>query len=105
MKEFVLTTSGLAEILSQISELSEYDISVSEMNDSIQIGVGDSVYAVKSAETIDAPEDVVESLSEINDEIYESFDAPYIQSGVIKELVKTLAVGGLVRLTTKLLKG
>jgi hypothetical protein len=106
MNEIIITTSGLAEILTQIDELSEYDISVSEQsNGTVQITIGDSQYNINPAETIETPAEVVEDISTINDNVYDSFDEDsYIQSGVIKELTKTLLVGGLVRLASKILK-
>ena len=51
-----------------------------------------------------APESVVQDVSEIVDTEYSKSDSSEnIESGVLKEIVKTLAVGGLVRLSAKLL--
>ena len=106
MNETVITTTGLMEILTQIDELADYDITVSDdSNGDITISIGDSVYNVSPSETVEVPDEVVEDLAEINDDVYEQSeyadDEEYISSGVMKEVAKTLLVGGLVRLASK----
>lgn len=106
MNETIITTTGLMEILSQIEELSEYDISVADnSNGDITISIGESTYNISPSETVSAPDEVVEEIADINDDVYETMDhSEDITSGLIKELVKTLSVGGLIRLAGKLLK-
>lgn len=105
MNETVITTTGLMEILTQIDELADYDITVSDdSNGDITISIGDSVYNVSPSETVEVPDEVVEDIAEINDDVYEQSDfadEEYISSGVMKEVAKTLLVGGLVRLASK----
>lgn len=108
MNEIVLTPAALLDILQQVEELSEYPISVTETSDMIQIRIGDSVYTLPTsdAESIKVDEDVVELVSDVNDTTYEELDnSEPVESGLLKEIAKTLLVGGMVRLTTKLLGG
>ena len=105
-QELLLTSVSLFDILSQISELSSCKIDVSDTGTSISIKIDDNTYVVKSSsnDIVSAPESVVQDISEIVDTEYGRSDsAENIESGVLKEIVKTLAVGGLVRLSAKLL--
>lgn len=108
MHETVLTPAALLDILQQIEELSEYPISVSEQANTIQISVGDSIYSISTtdAEPIEVPKDVVDTVRDVNDETYDQLDvSDEVEAGILKEIVKSLLVGGMVRLTTKLLGG
>ena len=113
----LFTPAALLDFLSQIDEIAEYGVSVEEVNGDIRVKIGDSTYTVNAddAQDIEAPADVVDEVAEINegayDEIanteYEQYpdipdDSP-IEAGIISEVVKTLAVGGMVRLTAKML--
>lgn len=105
-QELLLTSVSLFDILSQISELSSCKIDVSDTGTSISIKIDDNTYVVKSSsnDIVSAPESVVQDVSEIVDTEYSKSDSSEnIESGVLKEIVKTLAVGGLVRLSAKLL--
>lgn len=105
-QELLLTSVSLFDILSQISELSSCKIDVSDTGTSISIKIDDNTYVVKSSsnDIVSAPESVVQDVSEIVDTEYGRSDSSEnIESGVLKEIVKTLAVGGLVRLSAKLL--
>lgn len=105
-QELLLTSASLFDILSQIQELSGCKIDVSDTGTSISIKIDDNTYVVKSSsnDIVSAPESVVQDVSEIVDTEYGRSDSSEnIESGVLKEIVKTLAVGGLVRLSAKLL--
>lgn len=106
----VLTPSGLLTFLVEIEELKGENIYLSETDDGIVVTIGDSSYTLKSpAESeISIDSEAVDEIDEINeigyDDIAEDLDESFenseeIEGGIIKELVKTLAVGGLVRLT------
>lgn len=106
----VLTPSGLLTFLVEIEELEGENIYLSETDDGIVVTIGDSSYTLKSpAESeISIDSEAVDEIDEINevgyDDIAEDLDESFenseeIEGGIIKELVKTLAVGGLVRLT------
>lgn len=108
MENIVFTPAAVLDLLSQIDELSDYSISMDEYSDHIELAVGESVYELPTimADEVEVDSDVVEDIDEINQSTYENFDdmSDYINSGIIKELLKTVAVGGLVRLTNNLLK-
>lgn len=108
MEEIIFTSAGVLDLLSQIDELSGYDIDLNDNNGNITLTIGESVYKIsRPGDTVEAPEEVVAEISEIADEaIANVSDGPApVESGLVKELLKTLLVGGAVRLTTKILKG
>jgi len=112
--DIVFTPAAILDMLSQITELQEYDIGVTETIDgNLQIQIGDSIYEVKSesAEEVSAPEDVVESIETINEDAYadlvdsgsfEDTQQP-VESGLIKEAIKSLLLGGAIKFIKKLL--
>ena len=105
----VLTPSALLAFLSQIEELSNAgDISVTEGENQLEVHIGPNAYVLESDEsnTIEVDSEVVDEIDAINEEGYDEVDAEAlgdetegIEGGIIKELIKTLAIGGLVRLT------
>lgn len=117
MSEIVFTPAALLDLLSQIEELDGAELGISETLDGkLQLIVGESFYIIDTDEcatTVDAPEAVVYDVAEINEEAYseisEDFtslndlDAEAIEGGIVKELAKTLLVGGVVRLGKELL--
>lgn len=108
MDTVVFTPAAIADLLTQITELEEYDISVSETSDgALQINIGNSSYTLSASniDEVEAPEDVIDEIDAINEETYDELpnDADTVESGILKELAKTLLVGGMVRLTKKLL--
>lgn len=99
----VLTPSALFGFLSQIEELKDKEISFDEGEDQISIQIGESTYILESESDIsDVSEELVDAIDDINVDCYaetvETEDEP-VEGGIIKELIKTLAIGGLVRLT------
>lgn len=130
MDELLFTPAAVLSLLSQIDELKDVNVGVSEYTDGLQIQVGKSVYTISSedAEKIDVEESVLDKVDEISVDAYQeledsgsieihdpdgdghiedvsdSLDDEPVEGGVIKELAKTLFVGGLVRLTAKMLK-
>lgn len=113
--EILFTTAGLLDFLRQIDELSDKDISVDETGSTIIVTVGESAYEIdtKQAEDIEVPDEVVEEVADVTDEAYaelgedgvdvDNLDEEPVEGGIISELLKTLAVGGMVRLTGKVL--
>lgn len=113
--EILLTPAALLDFLRQIDELSDKDISLDETGSTITITIGGSVYGIdlNRAEEIEVPDEVVDEVSDVADEAYAELgeegveidnpDEEPIEGGILKEVLKTLAVGGLVRLTGKLL--
>lgn len=108
MDTVVFTPAALVDLLTQISELEEYDISAVESeNGDVHIKIGSSDYTISSnsAEEVEAPEDVIDEIDDINDATFDSLpdDSDVVESGILKELAKSLLVGGMIRLTKKLL--
>lgn len=121
LSELVFTPSAVIELLMNINELSEYDIEATETSSGIELKVGDSQYLVQagSDNVVEAPQDVVDNLSEANESGYNDIvtsdtynvsvtrdvdNGEAVESGIIKELAKSLLLGGAVRLATKMLK-
>lgn len=119
MDEMLFTPVALLDLLSQVDELKQYELGLSETPDGlIQLQIGESVYELEDDSATDIPVDsnVIDKVESINDAAYNELvdrpdltvsddgDAEPIESGIIKELAKTLLVGGLVRLASKSLK-
>lgn len=115
MTDIVFTPSGLLELLVQIDELKDVNIGISETVDGdLQLQVGDSTYILDTADatTVDVDESVVDVVQDVNEDAYDAleasgdigFDEEPVEGGLIKSLAKTLLLGGMVKLTAKLLK-
>lgn len=116
MDSIVFTSAAILDFLSKIEELKDYDINMSESPDGpIQISIGESTYSIDTANAVDIPvdEEVVDTVEEVADEAYDNLDEDVevdmyeegepIESGVLKELAKSLLLGGMIRLSKKLL--
>lgn len=112
--EILFTTASLLDFLQQIEELSDKDIIVNEDGNAITITIGESTYSINKsdAEDVEVEPEVVDEVAEINENTYEELDDveyseigedEVVEGGIIKEALKTLLVGGMVRLTSKLL--
>ena len=111
MDQVVFTPAAVLDLLSQIDELKDLSVGVSETLDGgLQVTVGDSVYeiAASDAEDVEVPEEVVQDVDEINSEAYQNVEGSepsgeIVEGGLIKEFFKTLAIGDMIRLTNKML--
>lgn len=112
--EILFTTASLLDFLQQIDELSDKDIIVDENDSAITITIGESTYSIdkNNAEDVEVEPEVVDEVSDINETTFEELDdveyseiadEEVVEGGIISEALKTLAVGGMVRLTSKLL--
>jgi hypothetical protein len=114
VKEILFTPAALLDLLTQIDELQDYNITVTESIDGdVQLHIGESVYSISGddATEVDVDESVVQDIAEINLEAYDSLEASGdidlgepVESGILKTLGKALAIGGLVMIGGKLLK-
>lgn len=104
----ILTGSALASFLSQIEELKGLDLEIEESSDKISVKIGDNTYDLESPEdsVVSVDSEVIDTIDDLNTDGYDEFDEEMaaeadevVEGGIIKELIKTLAVGGLVRLT------
>lgn len=113
-EELVLTSAGLLELLLNIDEFKDFDFGLVEsLDNNLQLQVNDSYYTIQpenTSESVEIDEDSLNQISQINDESYQELldndqvsEQEPIESGLIKELVKTLAIGGLVRLGKSLI--
>lgn len=112
--EILFTTASLLDFLQQIDELSDKDIIVDENESAVTITIGESTYSIdkNNAEDVEVAPEVVDEVSDINETTFEELDdveyteiddEEVVEGGIISEALKTLAVGGMVRLTSKLL--
>ena len=113
MDSIVFTPASLIDLLSKIEELQDLDVGISETIDNkIQLNVGESLYIIETNNATDVPvnETTVEQVEDANFEAYDNLDDSVdvilpsdgeepVESGIIKEIAKTLLVGGLVRLS------
>lgn len=118
MESVVFTPASLIDLLSKIEELQDLDVGISETIDNkIQLNIGSSLYIIETENATDVPvdEQIVEQVEDTNFEAYDNLDDSVdviipgegdepVESGIIKELAKTLLVGGLVRLSAGALK-
>ena len=114
--EILLTPAALLDFLRQVDELADKDISVDETNSALTVTIGESTYGIdlNQAETVEVPDEVIDEVADVADEAYadlgeagvdvSDIDEDVVEGGLLKEALKTLAVGGLVRLAGKLLK-
>lgn len=113
--KLVLTPSGLIAFLSQIEELDGKDsLAISEADDGsgLTIYIGDSTYRLQPEfdSEIEVSSEVVDEIADIDDSGYDDLGDDFeevdedIEGGILKELIKTLAIGGLVRMTKNAIK-
>lgn len=112
----LFTPSALLDFLIQIDELKDKVVSVTETADGdLQVEIGDSAYIVKtdSAKDVDVEQQAAEQVADINMDAYsdiveENSDANFedvnVEAGILAEIAKTLAIGGLARLNGKAVK-
>lgn len=115
MDELVFTPASLIDILSQIDELKDLNVGISQTPDGeTQLQVGSSIYMLEpeNEKEIYVDRAVVEDVEDANFSAYENLGSEFdvtdnlqaVESGIIKELAKTLLIGGMVRLAAKTLK-
>ena len=107
MSDIILTPSALLGFLNQIDELKDKEINFSENDNKLVVMIDSSQYIIDASEAteISVDSEVMEQVEEANEDGYDEIDdieevgTDEIEGGIIKELVKTLALGGLVRMT------
>lgn len=112
MDEIMFTPAAVLDFLTQIEELQGYDIGIDDSSNMLRVTIGDSIYNINTRNTTDisVDESVVDDVELVNQSAYDNLsdsgevELEPINSGLIKQVAKTLLVGGLVRLTAKLLK-
>ena len=116
MDQLLFTPAALLDLLSQVDELKDVNVGVTETIDGkLQIQVGESTYIVdgENATQVEVDDSTFELVDEANIEGYNNVDGVDVEdygdtepvtSGIIKELAKSLLLGGMIRLSAKLLK-
>ena len=114
MDELVFTPSAVLHLLTEIDELKDKNISLSELSDgNLQISIGDSTYNIVTGDSVEVEVDdsVIETVVEENIQTYEELTdnanieiSEPVESGVLSGIVKSLLLGGMIRLAPKLLK-
>lgn len=104
----VFTPSAVLGLLTQIEELKDMNVSMTEDGSNITFSIGDSSYSISSsdAEEVEVNSEAIEQIEDVNDEGYSDLDdvtQDYVEGGILKEIAKTLLIGGMVRLTDKML--
>lgn len=112
MDEIVFTPAAVLDLLTQIEELEDYEIGIKDgVSGKLQVTIGESVYTIDTNNVADVyvDESTVNDIEDVNQDAYSSMSdsgevkLEPINSGIIKQFAKTLLVGGLVRLTSKIL--
>lgn len=121
LNEVMFTSAAVLDLLLQIEELKDYSIGISETpNGDIQLQVGDSIYLINSdhSKTIqvedtvvgeievtaeDAYNDLLENSIEIepDSEMGQYYDSDVVEGSFLKEIAKSLTLGGMIRFASK----
>jgi len=118
MEDLLFTPAALLDVLTQIEELKDVDLGITETVDGqLQLQVGESTYLLQpEGETeVDVEESDLEKVEDANMEAYENLESDgeiniekeadeTIESGLIKEAAKALLLGGMIKLSAKMLK-
>lgn len=112
MNTILFTPAAVLDLLSQIDELSDLDIGMTETIDGkIQCQIGSSIYEIdnSNATTISVDTSTADTIEDVNEQAYDDIvdefdDSETIESGIIKEIAKTLLLGGMLRVGSKILK-
>lgn len=109
MDQTLFSAASLFTILTSIEELDANQIDLDTDESGITVSIDGHEYRfdyndASTAEIEVSEDDLKETEDVIEQEAETQSDPEEIEAGVISGLLKTLAVGGLVRLTGKLLK-
>lgn len=111
--QILFTPSSLVDFLTQVDELKDVNIGVNDDGENVSISIGDSTYEInpRSVTDIDVSDEDVDQACNANESNYDELEElgsiemnDSVESGIIKQLLKTLAIGGIVRLAAKELK-
>jgi hypothetical protein len=119
-EQLLFTPAALLDLLTSIDELKTFPIGISEdLDGSLQLTIGNSLYTIddSDAKTIVVSQQVADTVVDTNQTAYtdlvehnpedleDASNEPVpVKAGLIKELAKSLLLGGLIRLAGKLVK-
>lgn len=114
MDELLFTSASVLDLLSNVEELKDKNLDLQETESGVVITIGEASYEIKASQAteVEVDEAVLEEIDSITAEAYEELSASGVEvdaqedveGGPIKELFKTLMLGGMLRLTAKMLK-
>lgn len=114
MDNVVFTPASVLSLLTKIDELKDVNIGMTEtMDGKLQLSVGESVYELEPEvdTSVQVDDSVVDKIEDVNQQTYEDLAKDgevelqeEVTGGVLKEIAKTLLLGGMVRLTGKMLR-
>ena len=114
MDNVVFTPASVLSLLTKIDELKDVNIGMTEtMDGKLQLSIGESVYELEpEVDTmVQVDDSVVDKIEDVNQQTYEDLAEDgevelqeEVTGGVLKEIAKTLLLGGMVRLTGKMLR-
>lgn len=113
MDNVVFTPASVLSLLTKIDELKDVNIGMTEtMDGKLQLSVGESVYELEPEvdTSVQVDDSVVDKIEDVNQQTYEDLaedgevELQEVTGGVLKEIAKTLLLGGMVRLTGKMLR-
>ena len=122
-EEILFTSAAILDLLSQIDELADKDLHIDKtLDDKIQLTIGSSVYEISNEPntTIEVSDETIDDITEATVDAYQELldrpieyksdisednnsvtqipeDAEPIQGGIIKEAIKSLLLGGMIR--------
>lgn len=107
----VFTPAAILDLLSQITELDGKELAINETLDGkLQLTVGDSVYQIEDENStkIEVEPDVVDDIDDANVEAYQDLldqgqmdTLDNVEGGIIKNAIKSLLLGGIIRFAKK----
>ena len=114
MDNVVFTPASVLSLLTKIDELKDVNIGMTEtMDGKLQLSVGESIYELEPEvdTNVQVDDSVVDKIEDVNQQTYEDLAEDgevelqeEVTGGVLKEIAKTLLLGGIVRLTGKMLR-
>ena len=111
IEQMLFTPASVIDLLSKIDELADYNISLTETFDNkLQLQVGDSIYEIDTdnSTSLRVDSSTLAKAIDVNEDAYAELDDNFdvqqdVNAGIIKEVAKTLLLGGMLRLSAKML--
>ena len=109
--EILYTPAALLDLLSQVDELSDYDLNLTEgLDGTLQLQIGNSFYELECNDALDIEleDNVIDEIEDLQEDAYSEIvdlhEDTAIEGGLLKEALKTLLIGGVVRAGKKYLQ-
>ena len=108
--QLMFTPASVIDLLLQRDEHKDKTIIIAETPDGqLQLTIGDSIYMIddNSSEPVEVEDDIVDIIEETNSTAFEEIEDGLevseepIEGGIIKEAVKSLLLGGMIKFAKK----